>query len=129
MNSRRFLETGFGASCGNSDFNMITEISNAVGESGRDFRRITVKCSAPRTTSYHMAERAVLCTTANLTADWLWVQERRRQSVGGRMSGLTPIATIMICGSRTTRRIPEIMKVQFLSARPVQAAAAAKGCQ
>jgi signal transduction histidine kinase len=30
-----FLETGFGASCGSSDFNMITEISDAVGESGR----------------------------------------------------------------------------------------------
>src|SRR5262249_30194123 len=29
------LETGFGASCGSSDFNMITEISDAVGESGR----------------------------------------------------------------------------------------------
>jgi hypothetical protein len=27
-----FLETGFGASCGSSDFNMITEISDAVGE-------------------------------------------------------------------------------------------------
>ena len=32
MNSRRLL---FGASCGSSDFNMITEISDAVGESGR----------------------------------------------------------------------------------------------
>jgi hypothetical protein len=36
-----FLETGFGASCGSSDFNMITEISDAVGESGRGFGRIT----------------------------------------------------------------------------------------
>src|SRR5262249_40652501 len=35
------LETGFGASCGSSDFNMITEISDAVGESGRGFGRIT----------------------------------------------------------------------------------------
>jgi len=43
-----------------------------------------VKYSGQRTTSYHIAERAVLCTTANLTADWrLWVQERRRQSVQG----------------------------------------------
>jgi len=36
-----FLETGFGASCGSSDFNMITEISDAVGESGRGLGRIT----------------------------------------------------------------------------------------
>src|SRR5438093_5471577 len=36
-----FLETGFGASCSSSDFNMITEISDAVGESGRGFGRIT----------------------------------------------------------------------------------------
>ena len=36
-----FLETGFGASCGSSDFNMITEISDPVGESGRGLGRIT----------------------------------------------------------------------------------------
>src|SRR5215470_11267948 len=36
-----FLETGFDASCGSSDFNMITEISDAVGESGRGLGRIT----------------------------------------------------------------------------------------
>src|SRR5499425_639956 len=35
-----FLETGFGASCGSSDFNMITEISDAVGESGRGLGRV-----------------------------------------------------------------------------------------
>ena len=35
VKSITFLETGFGASCGSSDFNMITEISDAVGESGR----------------------------------------------------------------------------------------------
>src|ERR1700746_2146177 len=38
-----FLETGFGASCGSSDFNMITEISDAVGECGRGFGRITAR--------------------------------------------------------------------------------------
>lgn len=41
VKSITFLETGFGASCGSSDFNMITEISDAVGESGRGFGRIT----------------------------------------------------------------------------------------
>src|SRR5262245_18153588 len=35
-----FLENGYGASCGSSDFNMITEISDAVGESGRGLGRV-----------------------------------------------------------------------------------------
>src|SRR4029077_15937706 len=44
-----FLETGFGASCGSSGFNMITEISDPVGESGRRLGRITASHGLART--------------------------------------------------------------------------------